>query len=200
MYSLCISCCRSRTPDDRPRPHKRARPVPLFVSFGPRGTSGGPRARRPAAAAAAAAGTAAAAPATRCPRFPLTLGFFGWGFPSGIDAGLSAAAGRPTTGCPAELSAAPRRASRAYVREHAGGTKPTLAVLCPLPALALPSASRYSGGDGGVVDIGVYQATAGLYTRGGGAQTAPGWPRNHPPPGVTPSYGRTNPIPCASPG
>ena len=41
-YSLCISRCRFRTPYDRPRPHKGAKPVSLFVSYGPRGPSGGP--------------------------------------------------------------------------------------------------------------------------------------------------------------
>ena len=108
---------------------------------------------------------AAAATATRCPLFPHTLSVYGLGFPSASDDGISAAVGRPTAGCPAALSAAPRPASRACVREHAGGTKPTLAIRCQLPAFALPSASRYSGRDGGVVDIVVYQATVGLYAR-----------------------------------
>ena len=138
VNNLCISRCRFRTSYDRPRLHKGARPVSLFVGFGPRGTSGGPRARRPAvaasAAAAAAAGaavgttaaaaasrTAAAATATRCPRFALILGFLGWGIPSGSDTGISAAVGRLTTGCPTALSAAPRHGSRGYVRDYAGG-------------------------------------------------------------------------------
>ena len=215
-----------RTPYDRPRPHKGAKPLALFASLGHRGASGGPRFRRLAAAAAAAAaaattaaaaaatvaaataavgataagGTAAAATVTRCPRFPLSLTNFCLGFPIGSHAGITAAVGRPITGCPPALSAAPRGASRAYVRQDAGSTKRTPAVLCPLPTLALPSTSRYSGGDGGVMDIGVYQAFGGLCTRRGGSKPAPGWPAKRPAPVGTPSYGRTNPIPCASPG
>ena len=66
--------------------------------------------------ATAAAGTAAAtATATHCPWFAFARGLFGLGVPSGSDARISAAIGRPTTNGPTALSAAPRRASRAYV-------------------------------------------------------------------------------------
>lgn len=56
-YKLCISRCHFRTPYDRPRPHGGARPVPLFVSVGRRGASGGPRSRRLLATVTAAATT-----------------------------------------------------------------------------------------------------------------------------------------------
>jgi len=172
-YSLCTSRCRPRTPYDRPRPHNGARPVPLFVRFGPRGTRGSPGARPPTAAAAAAASAAAAtataataaaaaaaaagaaaagtgttAPATGHPGAALAPSLLGWSCPRGSSASVSAAVGRPTPGCPAALGAAPRRASRADVRKDTGGTKATPAGLGPLPALALPVASRCGGGDG----------------------------------------------------
>ena len=102
---------------------------PLFVSFGPRGASGSPRAQRCSSTAVAAAATAASAPAaaaatttaaaaaetvaattaTRCPRFALDRCRLGRGVPIGRDAGTSAAVGRPTTGCTTTLSAALRR-------------------------------------------------------------------------------------------
>ena len=119
-YKLCISRCLFRIPYDRPRSHRGARPVPQFISFGHRGASGGPRARRPAAAPAIA---------TRCPRFAPALGLLSRGFRCGSDAAISAAVGRPTTGCPTALSAAPCRASGADVREHACGTETKVAVL-----------------------------------------------------------------------
>ena len=171
-YSLCTSRCRPRTPYDRPRPHNGARPVPLFVRFGPRGNRGSSRARPPAAAAAGAASAAAAAataataagaaaaaaaaaagataaPATGYPRAALALSLFGWSYPRGSGAGVSAAVGRPTPGCPAALSAAPRRASRATcVNTQAAPNRhmPFLAHCRHSPSRAPAATMRATGG------------------------------------------------------
>ena len=178
-YSLCISRCRFRTPYDRPRPHKGAKPVSLFVSYGPRGPSGGP---------------APDAPLPLLPPLPLPperllepppppplpaapVFSFLVAFLAGASPAAATLVSVPPSADPPPVALrrlVPLPAARAYVREHAGGTKPTLAVLCPLPALVLLSASRYSGSDGGVVDIGVYQATAG-YMR---AEAGPKRPRD----------------------